>query len=188
MSPEPPGSETGTARVDLSITLAERRDASGAPGGIEGGILYSADLFDRSTAAALAGRLAGVLGQVAADPGLRVSQVQLLQPGRAAADRERAGMTPPQSCPALTLAWAGQRAGGPDPGRPRGDLRGRDLVLRGSWTRRRGGSPRHLTGLGAGPEQVVAVAMPRSAEMVAAVLGVAQDRRGVSAGRPGLPG
>ena len=89
VSPEPPGSETGTARVDLSITLAERRDASGAPSGIEGGILYSADLFDRGTAAALAGRLAGVLGQVAADPGLRVSQVQLLGPGRAAADRER---------------------------------------------------------------------------------------------------
>ena len=76
----PMGTHIGGARFDLAVTLWERRDAAGAPGGLEGDIQFAVDLFDQETVAALAGRLAGVLGQVAADPGLRVSQVQLLSP------------------------------------------------------------------------------------------------------------
>ena len=172
VSPEPPGSETGTARVDLSITLAERRDASGAPSGIEGGILYSADLFDRGTAAALAGRLAGVLGQVAADPGLRVSQVQLLSP---AERRQIVGgwNDTATKLPGLTLGElvSAQATRTPDaPAVICGDV---------TWSYQEldaasGRIAAHLAGLGAGPEQVVAIAVPRSAEMVAAVLGVAK--------------
>ena len=76
----PTGAGVDTARFDLAVTLVERRTADGAPGGIDGEIQFAADLFDRATAEALAGRLAGVLGQVAADPGLRVSQVGVLSP------------------------------------------------------------------------------------------------------------
>ena len=40
----------------------------------------AADLFDAGTVAVLAGRLARVLQAVTADPGLRVSQVDVLEP------------------------------------------------------------------------------------------------------------
>ena len=38
-----------TARFDLSVTLGERRDADGAPAGIDGGLQYATDLFDETT-------------------------------------------------------------------------------------------------------------------------------------------
>ena len=50
------GTEIGAARFDLVFTLRERRDAAGAPAGIEGAVLYSADLFDHRTVQALAWR------------------------------------------------------------------------------------------------------------------------------------
>ncbi|MEU6072154.1 condensation domain-containing protein, partial [Streptomyces sp. NPDC047082] len=67
-----------TARFDLSVTLTEHRDAEGAPSGIGGAIQYAVDLFDEETAEALAGRLVRVLEQVAADPQVRVGQLEVL--------------------------------------------------------------------------------------------------------------
>ena len=55
-----------------------RRDRQGEPAGIGGILEYAADLFDAVTAEAVAGRLVRVLEQVAADPGVRVSQVDVL--------------------------------------------------------------------------------------------------------------
>ncbi|WP_239101878.1 condensation domain-containing protein, partial [Microbispora amethystogenes] len=65
------------ARIDLSVTLVERRD-DGEPSGIGGMILYAADLFDEETAQALARRLVRVLEQVAADPSVRLSELEVL--------------------------------------------------------------------------------------------------------------
>ncbi|KAA9373059.1 amino acid adenylation domain-containing protein [Microbispora cellulosiformans] len=73
-----PSSEE-VARFDLSVTLVERRDEAGAPAGLGGGVLYAADLFDESTAQALARRLVRVLEQVASDSSLRLSQVDVLE-------------------------------------------------------------------------------------------------------------
>ena len=164
------GSGTDAARFDLALTLRERRDRTGAPAGIEGGIQFAADLFDRGTAEALAARLSGVLGQVAADPGLRVSQVGVLSP----AERSEivgAWNDTTTELPGLTLGElvVAQAARTPDA----------PAVICGeatwSYAELEAASGRiaaHLARLGAGPERVVAVALPRSAEMVAAVLGV----------------
>ena len=164
------GAGTDTARFDLAVTLRERRDADGAPGGIEGDIQYAADLFDQETAEALAQRLAAVLGQVAADPGVRVSQVDVLSAAERreivqdwndsttpvpdltlgelfAAQAARTPDAPAVSCAEMTWSYADLDAAS-------------DLVAA------------YLAGLGAGPEQVVAIAMPRSAELIAAILGV----------------
>ncbi|WP_323393715.1 condensation domain-containing protein, partial [Streptomyces jumonjinensis] len=78
VSPLPSGPESA-ARFDLSVTLVEERDGDGAPAGIGGGILYATDLFDEATAEALADRLARVLEQVAADPDVRLSQIDVLE-------------------------------------------------------------------------------------------------------------
>ncbi|MFF7474805.1 non-ribosomal peptide synthase/polyketide synthase [Streptomyces sp. NPDC008092] len=65
-------------RFDLSINLTEHRDHQGNPAGLGGGLQYATDLFDASTAGVLAGRLVRVLEQVAVDPLLRVSGVDVL--------------------------------------------------------------------------------------------------------------
>ena len=181
----PTGAGVDTARFDLAVTLVERRDTDGAPGGIDGEIQFAADLFDRSTAAALAGRLAGVLGQVAADPGLRVSQVQLLSPA------ERRQMVSgwndtATELPGLTLGEliSAQAARTPDaPAVICGDVTWSYAELDAASGR----IAAYLAGLGAGPEQVVAVAVPRSAEMVAAVLGVARTGAAYLPVDPGYP-
>jgi non-ribosomal peptide synthetase component F len=72
------GSGARTAKFDLSFSLRERRDASGRPDGIEGGVAYAVDLFEPGTVRALAARLVRILEQVAADPGLRVGAVEVL--------------------------------------------------------------------------------------------------------------
>ncbi|MQA26696.1 MAG: amino acid adenylation domain-containing protein, partial [Micromonosporaceae bacterium] len=75
-----PAEESAAARFDLSLTLAEHRDEEGTPAGIFGGLLYAWDLFDEATAQVLVDRLVRVLEQVGADPGLRVSELDVLEP------------------------------------------------------------------------------------------------------------
>ncbi|MBZ9641763.1 condensation domain-containing protein, partial [Streptomyces sp. PSKA30] len=70
--------EVAPARFDLSVGLSERWSDSGAPAGLDGGILFAADLFDEGTVRGLAERLVRVLEQVAADPELRLSDLDLL--------------------------------------------------------------------------------------------------------------
>ncbi|MBL1118953.1 amino acid adenylation domain-containing protein, partial [Streptomyces sp. 110] len=66
------------ARFDLSLDLAEHRDGVGAPAGLGGALLYAVDLFDEGTARGLVGRLVRVLEAVAVDPGVRVSEIDVL--------------------------------------------------------------------------------------------------------------
>ncbi|GAA2736233.1 amino acid adenylation domain-containing protein [Actinocorallia aurantiaca] len=73
--------DTGTVKFDLSLTLAVRRDTSGAVLACDGGLEYAADLFDRETADLLAARLVRLLTAVAADPGLPVGAIDLSAPG-----------------------------------------------------------------------------------------------------------
>ena len=153
---------TGPVKIDLAVTLWERRDAAGAPVGLEGGIQFAVDLFDRGTAEALAERLAGVLGQVAADPGLRVSQMQVLSPGERRQIVSEWNDTATE-LPGLTLSElvGAQVARTPDaPAVVCGDV----VWSYADLDAASGRSPAYLAGLGAGPEQVVAIAMPRSAE------------------------
>jgi hypothetical protein len=87
------GAGTGGARFDLLVNVWEQRGPGGVPAGLAGTVEYAADLFDAGTAEQIAGRLVRVLEQVAADPGLRVSQVELMD-----ADEQRR----------LLQEWAGE--------------------------------------------------------------------------------
>ena len=169
----------GAAKFDLSFSLRERRDDAGVPAGLDGGLSYAADLFDAVTAQVIAARLVRVLGQVAADPGIAVSRVEIVD----AAERQRLLTEWNDSAvpvPEWTLAgWFADRvAAAPDAVA----VCCADEVLSyrelDEWSGRLAG---YLTGLGAGPESMVAVAVGRSALMVAAVLGV------VKAGAAYLP-
>ena len=107
---------TGTARFDLEVTLAEARgeqDGPGRqPGGLRGQLLAAADLFDRETAGSLAARFARVLAAVAADPGIAVHAIGVLDQ----AEREQllvswndtAAEVPAATLPELVAAQAAQ--------------------------------------------------------------------------------
>jgi len=67
----------GAAKFDLSLTLTEHHD-DGAPAGLHGTLEYATDLFDRPTAERLLDRLRVLLGELVADPERRIGDVDLL--------------------------------------------------------------------------------------------------------------
>ncbi len=65
---------TGTAKFDLSFSVRERPDAGGLTGVLE----FATDLFDRSSAVALAERFVRWLDRVSATPDVRLGTVDLV--------------------------------------------------------------------------------------------------------------
>ena len=167
---EPVGASTGTAKFDLFVNLTELPSTAAAPRGIEGFVEYAADLFDRGTVEAIAARYVRVLRAMVADPGGRIGRLDVLEP----AERERvlwewnatAVAVPAVTVPGLFAAAA---AASPEAVAVScGDRR---------WTYRRLDETsnrwaRVLISRGVGPESVVAVALPRSVELVVAVLAI----------------
>ncbi|MEO3808651.1 non-ribosomal peptide synthase/polyketide synthase [Sphaerisporangium sp. B11E5] len=158
------------ARFDLSVTLTEHRDGQGAPGGITGDLSYPADLFDATTARALAARLVRVLEQVAADPSLRAGDLDVFDEDERRRVLEEWNSTfhpvPDVTLPGL---FADRVARAP----------GAVAVVSGDVTltyaeldERSGRVARWLHGRGVGPEDRVGVVMDRSADLVAVLLGV----------------
>ncbi|MEV5576836.1 amino acid adenylation domain-containing protein [Spirillospora sp. NPDC052269] len=73
--PEP--LEMSTSKFDLSVLMSERGDE----GGLDCFLEFATDLFDRETAEGVIARLQVVLGQVATDPRIRVRDVDVLLEG-----------------------------------------------------------------------------------------------------------
>jgi hypothetical protein len=72
-----PGDKTA-ARMDLAVDITETFDDRGNPAGLAGTLQVAADLFDRPAGEQIARRLIRVLRTVAADPGIRLSAVEIL--------------------------------------------------------------------------------------------------------------
>ncbi|MEV5976566.1 amino acid adenylation domain-containing protein [Streptomyces sp. NPDC052114] len=177
-SPELPGLSTtrlpvGTpaGELDLSVGLTERHGVEGSPNGVDGTIRYAAELFDRTTVTALARRLVRVLEQVAADPGLRLSEVDLLLD----ADERRHALE----------AWDDTAAEGPDGTvvpliAERAALHPDAVAVVDAYGALTHGQldtasarlARRLAERGVGAEDVVLVALPPTAALVVALLGV----------------
>ncbi|MFH9347863.1 non-ribosomal peptide synthase/polyketide synthase [Kitasatospora sp. NPDC017646] len=158
---------TGTARLDLTFGFAEEHGPDGAPAGLSGAVEYSTDLFDRSTVEALVARWLRLLTEVAAAPDRPIGGIDLLSAGER---RELLpaveGGTAGASLPEL---FAAQVAATPDAvALVCGDV---ELTYR-QLNARANRFAHSLTARGVGPEQTVAVALPRSVESVVAVLGV----------------
>ncbi|GGV68742.1 hypothetical protein GCM10010277_78250 [Streptomyces longisporoflavus] len=171
------------AKFDLSLELVEERDAQGAPAGLTGYLEYADELFDRSTAEQLVARLRRLLEQVLAAPDRPISTVDVLT------DAERRRYLPEQSqqsqqperpeqsegtLPApptvfLPAAFQAQAARTPD----LTALVFEDTALTYAELDARATRLAHrLVRRGAGPDQVVAVALPRSADLMVALLAV----------------
>ncbi|SDI36608.1 amino acid adenylation domain-containing protein [Actinokineospora alba] len=160
----------GVAKFDLVFDLGERRADDGTPAGIDGAIEYSTDLFDAVTVAEFAEALVRLLDSAAADPDQPISGLTVLS----AAQQDRvvrelnATDTPVDTRPLPDLVQARVAA---DPGAP-AVVCGTEELSYGELNARANRLAHHLVLLGVGPESLVALGLPRSAEMVVAWLAV----------------
>ncbi|XVQ08589.1 amino acid adenylation domain-containing protein [Spirillospora sp. CA-255316] len=165
---------SGTAKYDLSLYLEERHGAGGAPAGIDGGLEYSLDLFDPATARSIAARFERLLRGLSADPDAPIGTAEILDRSeRRTLLREWAGgrtVTAPETgdatIPALFEARAAER-----PDAPAVTFEGRTWSY-GEVNARANRLARHLAAQGVRPGELVALRLPRSADLVVAILGV----------------
>ncbi|MFE0172960.1 amino acid adenylation domain-containing protein, partial [Streptomyces sp. NPDC059002] len=168
VEPAPVG--TGTARMDLVISIAESRAGDGEAAGLDGVVEFSTDVFDEGTVATLVARLHRVLSAVAGDPDLPVSAIELLS-GRERRElldtfNDTARALPGRTLPELFEAQAERT---PDAvAVVFGDVQLTYAELNARANR----LARRLVSRGVGPEATVAVLAHRSPELAVALLAV----------------
>ncbi|MFJ4284001.1 non-ribosomal peptide synthase/polyketide synthase [Streptomyces massasporeus] len=173
------------AKFDLLFSVAEAFTADGAPAGLDGVVEYSADLFDRATAESIGARLARLLAAVTTDPARPVGAADLLtaeERGRVLTEwndthHDVADATVPE-------LFQAQAARTPD--RPAVLHAGRELTY-GELNARANRLARLLIAEGAGPERFVALAVPRSEDMIVALLAVLKSGAAYLPVDPGYP-
>ncbi|MCX5401660.1 non-ribosomal peptide synthetase [Streptomyces sp. NBC_00102] len=161
---------TAVSKFDLSFTFTETQDGNGAPDGMRATVDYATELFDASTVHALAERLVLLLDAVTTDPGRPLHTYEVLT----ATERTRltawgAGPEddlPGSTVPSLYEEWARRTPHAPAVRDARTTLTYAALDARADALARR------LNALGIGPEDRVAVALPRTHDLVVGLLGV----------------
>ncbi|MGK5682605.1 amino acid adenylation domain-containing protein [Actinoplanes sp. URMC 104] len=151
---------TGTAKFDLTFDVAER------DGGLLGSLEYRADLFDESTAASLAERFVRLLEAVTAAPDRRIGAVDLLTPAERSASEGVRRKVAPRT---LGRLFAAQVAARPSAIAVEDGDRTLTYAQLDALANR---LAHRLVAAGAAPERVVGVLLPRSAELVVALLAV----------------
>ncbi|MEV7168496.1 amino acid adenylation domain-containing protein [Streptomyces sp. NPDC093224] len=147
--------------LTLAVNLDERAELA---------VEYRPDLFDARAAARIADRLAGLLEQMAGDPETPVGALRLLADGEPAALRPglRGEVV---EVPSGTVADRFAERAAADPDAVAVVSGGRRLTF-AELDARAESLAGLLAGRGVGPEDVVALAVPRSADAVAALLAV----------------
>ncbi|MCF3122732.1 amino acid adenylation domain-containing protein, partial [Streptomyces arenae] len=168
-SVEPAPEAAGRAKFDLSVRLAQRA-GDGEAAGLTGSVAYACDLFDRSTVEQFVARFVRLLRAVAAEPGLAIGAADIL--GAAERDRLLRGVNDTgRRLPALLLPQLFEEQVTRTPDAP-AVARGPQTVSYAELDARANRVARLLVERGAGPESVVALMVPRSVEMIVAVLAV----------------
>ncbi|MER7491262.1 non-ribosomal peptide synthase/polyketide synthase [Streptomyces pharetrae] len=167
------------ATFDLSVEFVPDGD------GLTGLLEYRTDLFDSATAERMADQLLRTLDGAAADPGRPLGALPLLSP-----EQERqvtrdwnptARPVPEETLPEL---FARQAARTPHAtALVAGDVRLDYATLDARADR----LARHLVARGAGPERLVALRLPRTADMIVAILAVWKAGAGYLPLDPALP-
>jgi len=156
--------ERGTTKFDMTLALEAH------PRGIDGVLEYATDLFERGTARRLAEHLERVLEQVATDPDLPLSRLELM--GRA--ERERVlewnrttARYPAGSCIHQLFQAQAEKT----PAAIAVTFEGRSLAY-AELDARANRLARHLARRGVGPEVRVGLCLERSLETMVCILGV----------------
>ncbi|MGS2806906.1 non-ribosomal peptide synthase/polyketide synthase [Nocardia sp. MW-W600-9] len=162
--------ELDITKFDLQLTLDERRGAAGEPAGIDAVALYATDLFDDAEIVELGARFVRLLAAAVAAPATAVGELPLLS------QAEHARLTGMRGAPvtatgllpdllAAAVAADQDRIAVTD-----GD---RALTYR-ELDRASSRLARVLVDGGVGPDDIVAVGIPRSVESVLAVWAIAK--------------
>ncbi|MEV0088225.1 non-ribosomal peptide synthase/polyketide synthase [Saccharopolyspora sp. NPDC050642] len=171
-----------TAKFDLTVELTERSGTAGEPRGFAGAVEFSTDLFDLATAQRLVARFVRVLEAVVADPGIRVGDIDVLtEPERHQLLEARTAEAP---APMVHEAFEAQAVRTPD---ATAVVCGGDSVSYAELNTRANRLARYLVAQGTGPESVVALAVPRSVDMVVAMLAVLKSGAAYSPIDPAYP-
>jgi amino acid adenylation domain-containing protein len=156
--------ELHTSKFDLSLSLTL------SAGSLRASLAYGTDLFERATVQRMLAHFGRVLEQVAADPDLRLSELDLLGEGERrvleAWSRSEAEH-PADDC--VHRLFGAQAAATPDAVALVHD--GHGLTYR-ELDERANRLAHHLRALGVGPEVRVGICLPRTPGMVAALLAV----------------
>ncbi|AJE81512.1 amino acid adenylation domain-containing protein [Streptomyces albus] len=167
-APEPVG--LAAAKFDLFLSLAERPDGSGAPVGLDGTVEYRTDLFRAETVRALVHRYLRFLDAVTEDPGRSLGSVDLVTEE----ERRRllaAGTGGTCAVPDGTLAEQFEAQAARTPDAP-ALLTGAVPTTYAELDARANRLAHWLIEAGVTPEDPVALAMERTAEVVVAILAV----------------
>ncbi|WP_374117444.1 amino acid adenylation domain-containing protein [Streptomyces sp. RKAG293] len=161
---------TGTAKFDLFFSLAEQHGPNGEPQGIDGAVEYSSDIYDAPTVHSLFDRWIQLLDTATAHPDQPLSTINVLTP----TEHHQLLHTwqdtaSPVSETLLPDRFAEQAAATPDAVA----LIVGDSTLSYAELNARANRLAHaLLQRGAGPDQVIALALPRSADLVVTLLAV----------------
>ncbi|HEV7453554.1 MAG TPA: amino acid adenylation domain-containing protein, partial [Pseudonocardiaceae bacterium] len=168
-----------SANFDVTVQFQESGDV------LAGALQYNTDLFDRATMQRMVDHLLVLLAGIAADPDQPVRGLPLLTEAEVGqvvvgfndTDRDVAAVTLPELFAAQVAARPGAQAvcwGSESLSYAELDARANRLA---HW----------LIGMGVGPERLVAVVLPRSVELVVALLAVAKAGGGYVPVDPGYP-
>ncbi|MGY5311001.1 amino acid adenylation domain-containing protein, partial [Nocardia gipuzkoensis] len=176
------------AEFDLQFTVLESNDRDGRADGMQIEIRYATDLFDAPTIAVLGRRFTQMLAAVAADPTVVVGDIQLLsaeEQHRALYEWAVGGADVADAGGSLAERFARAAALDPAAVAVRDGARSLAYAELDDWSNR---LARRLIAAGVGPETLVAVALPRSAELVVALLAVLKAGGGYLPIDPAYPG
>ncbi|KFC29334.1 MULTISPECIES: non-ribosomal peptide synthetase DhbF [Bacillus] len=160
----------GSAKFDLTLEISEDRLADGTPNGMEGLLEYSTDLFKRETAQALADRLMRLLETAESDPDEQIGNLDILAPEERSSmvtDWQSVSEKIPHAC--LPEQFEKQAALRPD---AIAVVYEDQALSYAELNERANRLARMLISEGVGPEQFVALALPRSLEMAVGLLAV----------------
>ncbi|MFD9224618.1 amino acid adenylation domain-containing protein, partial [Streptomyces sp. NPDC060064] len=162
----------GVSRFDLALSLLEQHEDDGTPAGIAGVAEYATDLFHRATVEALMARWTRLLEQFVEEPGQPIGHAHLL----AADERpqllgESDGTGDTQRAVTLPALVEDRAALSPDAVAlvtGTAELSYRELNARANRL------AHTLISRDIGPEHTVAIALPRSADLIVTALAVAK--------------
>ncbi|SON63912.1 Dimodular nonribosomal peptide synthase [Mycobacterium simulans] len=161
---------TGTAKFDFSMYLFDLPTEAGQPQSLPGLIEYATDLFDHAAIEAFVGYYLHILNIVTADADRGIDTIEIIDP---AARQRLLANDAPTPLPEATIPelFAAQVARTPNAPAVHDDHHGltyAELAARAHRLAAR------LRGHGAGPETIIAVALPRGVDLVTALLAITQ--------------
>ncbi|SNT45953.1 non-ribosomal peptide synthase/polyketide synthase [Actinacidiphila glaucinigra] len=160
----------GPAKFDLDVELNEHLTDSGTPAGLHGAITYATDLFDHHTASGIGERFLRVLQAVTAHPSVLVSRIDILSP----AEHHRVLVEwndTTRQLPQTTVTELFETQVTRTPSAPAVVFDGAEVSY-AELNARANRLARLLVEHGAQPEQLVALALPRSVDLIVAILAV----------------